>query len=118
MERKKIHSLPLLQKKKVIRPFVVIAGERPYSCPQCNKAFKCKSNLQRHIKMHEGKKVWSCGDCANKGIEYRTFQRSNMKVKWEGVGNKGGQGGSKGWKGGSKGWKGGSKGGRQRGGDA
>ena len=30
--------------------------------------------------MHKGKKVWCCGDCANKGIEYRTFQRSNMKV--------------------------------------
>ncbi len=60
--------------------YEMFAGERAFSCPQCNQAFKTKSNYQRHMKMHEGKKTYSCGDCAMKGTDYGTFQRANMKA--------------------------------------
>lgn len=50
------------------------AGERPFKCAQCDKAFNQKSALQVHMVKHTGKKPFKCDVC---GIRFT--QKSNMK---------------------------------------
>ncbi|XP_056393204.1 zinc finger protein 501-like [Hyla sarda] len=39
------------------------AEETPYSCSECGKLFKCKSQLVRHMRIHTGEKPYSCSEC-------------------------------------------------------
>lgn len=50
------------------------AGERPFKCTQCDKAFNQKSALQVHMVKHTGKKPFKCEVCS-----IRFTQKSNMK---------------------------------------
>lgn len=50
------------------------AGERPFKCNQCDKAFNQKSALQVHMVKHTGKKPFKCELCS-----IRFTQKSNMK---------------------------------------
>lgn len=54
--------------------FFFFAGERPFKCTQCDKAFNQKSALQVHMVKHTGKKPFKCEVC---GIRFT--QKSNMK---------------------------------------
>ncbi|XP_077345749.1 uncharacterized protein LOC143989481 [Lithobates pipiens] len=38
-------------------------GEKPYSCPECGKHFSKKSNLHIHQRFHTGEKLHSCPEC-------------------------------------------------------
>lgn len=53
---------------------LVGAGERPFKCTQCDKAFNQKSALQVHMVKHTGKKPFKCELCS-----IRFTQKSNMK---------------------------------------
>ncbi|NXF05893.1 ZN837 protein, partial [Smithornis capensis] len=41
----------------------VHTGERPYACTECEKTFRCASNLLSHHKTHLRKKSFSCPLC-------------------------------------------------------
>lgn len=50
-------------------------GERPFSCPHCNRAFADRSNLRAHLQTHAEVKKYQCGVCS------RTFSRMSLLQK-------------------------------------
>lgn len=53
----------------------VPAGERPFHCTLCEKAFNQKSALQVHLKKHTGERPYKCDYCV-----MGFTQKSNMKL--------------------------------------
>ncbi|XP_022600802.1 zinc finger and SCAN domain-containing protein 2-like [Seriola dumerili] len=56
------------------------AGEtldRPYTCSVCNKNFRIKSILTRHMKTHTGEKPYSCSVCGKSFIQ-RSYLQTHM----------------------------------------
>lgn len=51
------------------------AGERPFHCTLCEKAFNQKSALQVHMKKHTGERPYKCDYCV-----MGFTQKSNMKL--------------------------------------
>ncbi|XP_029932392.1 zinc finger protein 771-like [Myripristis murdjan] len=51
--------------------------ERPYKCSVCNKNFRIKSILTRHMKTHTGEKPYSCSVCGKSFIQ-RSYLQTHM----------------------------------------
>ncbi|XP_029283755.1 zinc finger protein 771-like [Cottoperca gobio] len=52
-------------------------AERPYTCSICNKNFRIKSILTRHMKTHTGEKPYRCGVCGKSFIQ-RSYLQTHM----------------------------------------
>ncbi|XP_034727499.1 histone-lysine N-methyltransferase PRDM9-like isoform X2 [Etheostoma cragini] len=52
-------------------------ADRPYTCSMCNKNFRIKSILTRHMKTHTGEKPYRCGVCG-KGFIQRSYLQTHM----------------------------------------
>ncbi|XP_035507979.1 zinc finger protein 32-like [Morone saxatilis] len=52
-------------------------ADRPYTCSVCNKNFRIKSILTRHMKTHTGEKPYSCGVCGKSFIQ-RSYLHTHM----------------------------------------
>lgn len=67
----------------VIKPIPWIAGEKPFKCSICAKAFADKSNLRAHIQTHSNTKPHSCLRCgksfALKSYLYKHEESSCLK---------------------------------------
>ncbi|KAM9860557.1 uncharacterized protein ACBR49_013649 [Aulostomus maculatus] len=53
--------------------------ERPHNCSVCNKNFRIKSILNRHMKTHTGEKPYICSVCG-KGFIQRSYMQTHMKT--------------------------------------
>lgn len=61
-------------------PFSFLApltGEKPFSCPHCNRAFADRSNLRAHLQTHSDVKKYQCKNCS------KTFSRMSLLHKHE-----------------------------------
>uniref|UniRef100_A0AAQ4RSC7 C2H2-type domain-containing protein n=1 Tax=Gasterosteus aculeatus aculeatus TaxID=481459 RepID=A0AAQ4RSC7_GASAC len=52
-------------------------ADRPHTCSICNKNFRIKSILTRHMKTHTGEKPYSCGVC-DKSFIQRSYLHTHM----------------------------------------
>ncbi|XP_054475389.1 gastrula zinc finger protein XlCGF57.1-like [Anoplopoma fimbria] len=52
-------------------------ADRPYTCSVCDKNFRIKSILTRHMKTHTGEKPYSCGVCGKSFIQ-RSYLQTHM----------------------------------------
>nr|XP_020498567.1 oocyte zinc finger protein XlCOF6.1-like [Labrus bergylta] len=53
------------------------ASDRPYTCSVCEKTFKIKSILTRHMKTHSGEKPHSCSVCGKSFIQ-RSYLQTHL----------------------------------------
>ncbi|XP_075118239.1 uncharacterized protein LOC142189293 [Leptodactylus fuscus] len=64
----KPYSCPECEKCFTSKSYLVVhrrthTGEKPYSCPECEKCFTSKSYFVVHRRTHTGEKPYSCQDC-------------------------------------------------------
>lgn len=57
----RIHQLKLISYLSFL--CVVCSGEKPYSCPECHKAFSQKNSLQIHMNVHTRERPHKCPYC-------------------------------------------------------
>ena len=61
-------------------PLLVVAGEKPFSCPHCSRAFADRSNLRAHLQTHSDVKKYQCSSCS------KTFSRISLLSKHQEAG--------------------------------
>ncbi|XP_061123033.1 hypermethylated in cancer 2 protein [Syngnathus typhle] len=54
---------------------------RPFGCPVCNKSFKMKHHLTKHLKTHGGLRPYECGVCGKKVIWRDSFLRHQARCE-------------------------------------
>ncbi|KAF6021288.1 hypothetical protein EB796_020405 [Bugula neritina] len=62
--------------------FCVFAGERPFPCDVCGKAFKRRHHLAEHRRIHAGEKPFQCERCGKKFTHSSSYsQHRNRRNK-------------------------------------
>jgi len=45
-------------------PPIAVAGEKPFVCSECSRAFNQKNALETHLKKHRGERPYQCSYCS------------------------------------------------------
>ncbi|KAJ8388891.1 hypothetical protein AAFF_G00126470, partial [Aldrovandia affinis] len=92
-----LHGLPLPQGALMTSPLLTptthshISSCPPssvYRCLKCSRQFTCKSNLNRHWKIHTGERPYSCSACGRKFSQVSNCQRHQQSHLTQGGGVK------------------------------
>ncbi|XP_078603861.1 uncharacterized protein LOC144877689 [Branchiostoma floridae x Branchiostoma japonicum] len=48
-------------------------SSRTYKCSHCDKEFRFKSELNRHLRTHSGERPYQCGECGKRFSQISTL---------------------------------------------
>lgn len=54
-------------------------NEKPFQCNICNKKFKLKGSLQKHLRIHSGEKLFHCDTC-NRNFSQKGHLEEHIRI--------------------------------------